>query len=67
MTIEIDLADVARFEVTGVDVYGKRFKQVYGPTASGFKWAMGINLWRGSVWARKHNGKRKLIKHVWTA
>jgi len=47
------------YEVTGVDRSGKRFKHIYG---SEFH-AMGINLWRGSVW-RVRNGKRTLIDRV---
>jgi hypothetical protein len=47
------------YEVTGVDRSGKRFKHAY---SSKFH-AMGINLWRGSVW-HVRDGKRKLIKRV---
>ena len=47
------------YEVTGVDRSGSRF------SISTKSWiqAMGINLWRGSVWEVK-KGKRKLIKRV---
>tara|TARA_B100000676_G_C17501766_1_gene543522 strand:- start:85 stop:444 length:360 start_codon:yes stop_codon:yes gene_type:complete len=47
------------YEVTGVDRSGRRFKQAY---KSKF-FAMGVNLWRGSVW-HVRDGKRKLIKRV---
>ena len=47
------------YEVTGVDRSGRRFKYAY---SSAFH-AMGINLWRGSVW-HVRDGKRKLIKRV---
>jgi hypothetical protein len=50
------------YEVTGVDVYGKRFKLVY----TSYMMAMCINLWRGSVWERScATSPRKLIKRVW--
>ena len=47
------------YDVTGVDRSGKRFKLSF----SGEFHAMGINLWRGSVW-RVRDGKRTLIKRV---
>ena len=49
-----------KYIVTGVDTGGKRFKLVY----SDLFWAMGINLWRGSVW-KEINGKRTLLKRVY--
>lgn len=48
------------YHVTGVTVTGKRFKLV---RANRF-WAMGINLWRGSVWQVSPSGKRTLLKRV---
>ena len=48
-----------RYIVTGITVKGQRFRRVYG---NGF-FAMGINLYRGSVWVEE-NGKRKLLKRV---
>jgi len=47
------------YHVTGVTVRGERFKIV----TSNYIHAMGINLWRGSVWEVK-DGRRKRIKHV---
>ena len=50
------------YHVTGVDVYGKRFKIV----TSNPMHALGINLWRGSVWQIKAGQKkRRKIKEVW--
>lgn len=49
-----------KYVVTGTTVQGKRFRLVY-PTVF---WAMGINLWKGSVWGIKENGERKLLKRV---
>jgi len=50
------------YHVTGVDIDGKRFKIV---TSSPIQ-ALGINLWRGTVWQLKAGSeKRKLIKKVW--
>lgn len=51
----------AVYHVTGVDVYGKRFKIV----TSSPRHCMGINLWRGSRWQVQPNGKRKLIERVY--
>lgn len=48
------------YVITGVTASGKRFRiettnQVH---------AMGINLYRGSVW-EVDNGRRKLLKRIW--
>ena len=48
------------YAVTGVTTDGKRFRLSY----SSIMQALGINLYRGSVWEVK-NGKRKLIKRVY--
>jgi len=48
------------YKVTGMDVYGKRFKI---ETDNRF-YALNINLFNGSVWERV-NGRWKLIKRVW--
>jgi len=49
-----------KYVVTGKTVRGTRFRLVYSHAI----WAMGINLWKGSVWGVKANGKRKLLKRV---
>lgn len=50
--------------VTGVTTSGKRFKRSFDK--DGVYWAMGINLWNGSVWGIKiSDGKRQLIKRVY--
>lgn len=54
-------ADGIWFEVTGVDVRGRRFKQRYDSRY----WAMCVNLWRGSVWLCQDGQPRKLIKRVY--
>lgn len=54
--------NIIGFDVTGITRDNKRFKRTYD--ASGYQCAMGINLWRGSVWCRYGDGKRKLIKRV---
>jgi hypothetical protein len=48
------------YHVTGVTVRGQRFRIV---TSSYFH-AMGINLYRGSVWVVCKGGHRKLLKRV---
>lgn len=53
---------VREYHVTGVLVSGRRFRtMVY----QNYQQANSINLWRGSVWAVDHVGKRHLIKRVW--
>jgi hypothetical protein len=52
---------IKEFHVTGVDVYGKRFKIV----SKHFQHAKGINLYRGSVWLVNTDGRRKLLWRVW--
>lgn len=52
--------DVARYEVTGVDRNGKRFKIV----TDSWPHARGINVWRGSKWLVRHDGRRELIQSV---
>jgi len=47
------------YHITGVTTRNKRFKIV----TSNYVHAMGINLYRGSVWAVS-NGKRKLIRRI---
>ena len=50
------------FHVTGTDIAGRRFKRM---TFSSFHTANMINLWCGSVWGIKEDGKRKLLKRVY--
>ncbi len=55
------MKEFEKFIVTGVDVYGKRFRLEYTKP----QWAFGINLFSGSVWGVcKRTGKRKLLKRV---
>ena len=50
-----------RYIVTGVTRDGKRFVKAYND----IMWALGINLWNGSVWEENtETGKRRLIKRV---
>ena len=49
------------YKVTGVDVYGKRFKI---ETNSRMR-AFGINLFNGSVWQLQKNNKWKLLHRVY--
>lgn len=49
-----------RYHVTGVDVYGRRFKLVY----TRLMHARMINLHRGSIWQVDRRGRRKLIERV---
>jgi hypothetical protein len=51
--------DIIKYDITGIDRYGKRFSMTY----NNINMALGINLWCGSVW-EVTNGKRKLIKRV---
>ena len=48
------------YHITGIDRNGRRFLTV---RTTNYIHAMGLNLWRGSVW-RVSDGKRKLIKRV---
>ena len=50
------------FKVTGVFRSGKRFKTIH---TNNIVHAMGINLFRGSVWEKQANGKWKTIKTVY--
>ena len=42
----------------------KRFSSIYTANEDGYRTAMGINLWNGSVWGLLSTGKRKLLKRV---
>ena len=49
------------FHVTGKTVNGTRFRI----ECNGLFWAMGINLYTGSVWGVRPDGTRKLLKRVY--
>lgn len=50
------------YEVTGVDVYGKRFKIV----TDNVRHATGINVYRGTLWQRKKGAtSRRRICEYW--
>ncbi len=54
-----------QYKVTGVTVDGKRFRPIM---TTNYMHAMGINLWRGTVWVRWTEGERvfwKIVKRVW--
>ena len=50
-----------KFVITGVDVYGKRFKIVTESRTH----MHGINLYRGTKWVEEEDGKRKMIVRVY--
>jgi len=52
--------ELGKYIVTGLDVRGKRF----AIHTDSYIHAMGINLYRGTVWEIK-NGKRKRIKSTY--
>jgi len=52
--------DYVSYDVTGVDVYGKRFKI----STSDARHAAGINLWRGTKWGVKKDGTRKKLVEI---
>ena len=55
-------ADYSSYVVTGTLVRGRRFRI----NTKGADHALGINLWRGSVWGvRLDTGKRQLLKRVY--
>ena len=53
--------DIHMYKVTGETVGGERFR-LY--TDSNIQ-ALGINLFRGTVWKKDPEGKWKIIKRVW--
>lgn len=68
MLVEVDLRDYEGFVVTGKYAYTDRnFPGIHYPaTASGFRTAFSINLWRGNIWGvKKSDGKRKLLHWVY--
>lgn len=61
-----DGTEIRQLHVTG-RLYNssKRFKHVYSATPDGYRTAMMINLWNGSVWGiGASTGKRYLLKRV---
>ena len=42
-----------------------RTNRRFSRTTATWRFAMGINLWRGSVWGVYPDGRRKLLKRVW--
>ncbi len=50
------------YEVTGVDVHGRRFPV---KRFNRLTHARCINLYRGTVWERKPDGKRVALWRVW--
>lgn len=52
------------FIVTGILTNGKKFKTIYSGSSIGYNTAMGINLFKGSVWAITTSNKKKLIKRI---
>lgn len=56
---------IEEIEITG-KLYNsrKRFKRVFGATRANWNYALQINLWRGTRWARLSNGKRVIIERV---
>jgi len=50
------------YHITGTTMTGKRFKIVTPSIVH----AMGINVYRGTVWSvDKETGKRKVLRRVW--
>jgi hypothetical protein len=61
-TIEVNLDDYTSFVITGVDVYGKRFKRTYNADVPGFRTATMINVFNGTLWGvRSDTGKRQRL------
>lgn len=58
----IALKQFTNFCVTGTLYNDRRFKPI---VYSEFYWANGINLYNGSVWGVKPDGKRVLLKRVY--
>ena len=54
-------SEVKVYKVTGTDRSGRRFRMFY-PNKS---MALGINLWRGTVWEMQPAGNWKIIKRVY--
>jgi hypothetical protein len=53
---------VLRYEITGVLYQStRRFKIV----STSLAYALGINLWRGTVWACHADGTRRIVNRVY--
>lgn len=50
----------AEWKVTGVTTDGKRFRRLF----TDGKWAIGINLYRGTVWC-KINETWRVVYRIW--
>lgn len=57
---KIPVGQIKKFEVTGTDRDGKRFKI----TTNSYTHANMINVYNGSVWARMESGNRILLRRV---
>jgi len=55
------MTNYIRYEVTGVDCQGKRFKIV----TTNAVYARGINVWRGTKWGVLESGKRKVLTRAY--
>ena len=63
--VQLNQGTFKQFIVTGkLFRTNQRFKKIYNGTKSGYLTALGINLWNGSLWGVKPDGKRKLLKRV---
>lgn len=56
-----DLDQFKSYQITGILTNGKRFKPIQ---YSDVQWAMGINLYNGSIWGIKSDNKRVLLKRI---
>lgn len=49
---------MAKYIITGKDRSGKRFKPIHTDTPQHY------NIWQGTIWEVKPNGKRKKVKEI---
>lgn len=56
-----DGSQAKHYEVTGVDRYGKRFKR----TNLTYLQMMNLNIWRGTKWLVRYDGKRERVTTVY--
>lgn len=52
---------VSEYVVTGVDLRGRRWRRSFNGSIEGYKYARGMNPWRGTLWAVDHAGRRHRI------